>query len=104
LLGISITASMPFCVRPTKESFNAIFNIDDSNNYKLHFITTFSICFTALLVSILLKNMSIVLNFIGLVSSPLICFIFPAMFYLNSIKDKASCSYNINQAHQNCGT
>jgi len=31
--------------------------------------------------------MSTVLNFVGLVSSPLICFIFPAMFYLNTVKD-----------------
>lgn len=31
--------------------------------------------------------MSVVLNFVGMVSSPLICFVFPAMFYLKSVKE-----------------
>jgi hypothetical protein len=86
-LGLSITASMPFCAKPAKDSLQVLFNIDDSNNYKMHFFLCFVTCFSALFSSMLLSNMSVVFNLVGSVSSPLICFVFPALFYLKSIKN-----------------
>lgn len=35
----------------------------------------------------MLKDMSVVLNLVGCVSSPLICFTFPAIFYLKTVPD-----------------
>lgn len=40
---------------------------------------------SALMISIFLKDISVVLNFIGMVSSPLMCFIIPGLFYLKSV-------------------
>jgi hypothetical protein len=40
-LGLSITASMPFSAKPAKDSLSVLFNIDDSNNYKMHFFLCF---------------------------------------------------------------
>jgi len=91
LIGFSVIIAMPLSIKPSKDSLRDIiypFDIDDPNSavnidsdlrhVVLVFITTYSqmaagMCFTSI---------GLVINFLGSSANPLICFVFPCLFYL----------------------
>jgi amino acid permease len=48
----------------------------------VHFILVFAVTVSQMLAAIYFNSLPLVLNFIGGINSPLICFVFPTMFYL----------------------
>ena len=94
-LTISLISSVPFCLRPCKESlflFNReIFDLDpDSTSMHICFsllnlFLTYSISATCIYFTYSLNQL---ISFVSAFTSPFMCFIFPFQFYIRSRKEE----------------
>jgi len=82
-IGVSITFALPFNTKPCKDCLLDIFYPGLKNDSNIsHFLFTFIVCISSLIAGLYVPMMSSVITLMGAVSSPLVCFVFPSLFYL----------------------
>lgn len=82
-IGVSITFALPFNTKPCKDCLLDIFypGLKNDSNFS-HYLFTIIVCVSSLIAGLYIPMMSDVITLMGAVSSPLVCFVFPGLFYL----------------------
>eukprot|EP01016_Furgasonia_blochmanni_P024612 TRINITY_DN2653_c0_g2_i8.p1 TRINITY_DN2653_c0_g2~~TRINITY_DN2653_c0_g2_i8.p1 ORF type:complete len:298 (-),score=42.58 TRINITY_DN2653_c0_g2_i8:1726-2619(-) len=82
-LCIALIPALPLCVKPAKDSLLFIVKPELTEDPTwMHVTLTCFVCLSQLLVAILAKKLTTVINLSGGTASTLICFTFPCMFYI----------------------
>lgn len=83
LLAIALAWSYPLQLHPCRKCLTSLMfdTIPDKLDKKKFYILTYSITLSSFAISMVVENLSVVLEFVGSIGSPIISFILPGLFY-----------------------
>eukprot|EP01084_Bolivina_argentea_P214675 364430_1 len=90
VLSIALAWSYPLQCHPCRKCLCSLFWDKNINkiDYKMFYILTYSIFFGSFFISMIVDDLSIVLEIVGSVGSPIISFILPGLFYYKMTNPK----------------
>ncbi len=83
-LLITLFASAPLCILPAKDSFEELY-YPEGMSFKVNFLVTVGMVFGSYLLAVVIPQISDAITILGYTISPLVCFIYPVLFYLKLV-------------------